>query len=119
MAAEQTVDIKRGLDASARAMEIGEHLKNDAIWTNAAVEHATYLLRSGRLKEAYRLYDAAWEKADRLNDGFQAAWLGRAATRGWRCGIRSRRSGGTYANLRSHGWHMLRSLGKPSKARSR
>jgi class 3 adenylate cyclase len=76
MAAEQTVDIKRGLDASARAMEIGEHLKNNAIWTNAAVEHATYLLRSGRLKEAYGLYDAAWEKADRLNDGFQAAWLG-------------------------------------------
>jgi class 3 adenylate cyclase len=76
MAAEQTVDIKRGLDASALAMGIGERLKNDTIWTNAAVQHATYLLRSGRLKEAYRLYDAAWENADRLNDGFEAAWLG-------------------------------------------
>jgi len=76
MAAEQTVDIKRGLDSSARAMEIGEHLKSDTIWTNAAVQHATYLLRSGRLKEAFGLFDAAWEKADLLNEGFQAAWLG-------------------------------------------
>jgi class 3 adenylate cyclase len=76
IASEQAVDIKRGLDASARAMEIGERLKNDTIWTNAAVQRATYLARSGRLKEAYELYDAVWEKADRLNDAFQAAWLG-------------------------------------------
>ena len=75
-ASDHIVDIQRGLDASARAMEIGERLKNDKIWTNAAVQHASNLLRSGRLKEAYNLYDAAWEKANRLNDVTQAAWLG-------------------------------------------
>ncbi|HEY6418371.1 MAG TPA: AAA family ATPase [Candidatus Binataceae bacterium] len=73
---EQIVDIAQGLDASRQAMEIGERLGEEAIWTEAAVQHATYLLRNGRLREAYELFDAAWEKADRLNVGFNAAWLG-------------------------------------------
>lgn len=76
MASEQVIDLKRGLDASARAMKIGERVGDEAIWTNAAVQHATYLLRGGRLREAFALYDEAWEKGDRLNEGFQAAWLG-------------------------------------------
>ncbi len=76
MVSEQTVDIGQGLYASRQAMEIGERLGDEAIWTEAAVQHATYLLRSGRLREAFELFDAAWEKADRLNVGFNAAWLG-------------------------------------------
>lgn len=75
-AAEHIVDIDQGLRASRRAMEIGQRLSNDRIWTNAAVQHGTYLMRRGRLADAKTLLDQAWERADRLDDGFSAAWYG-------------------------------------------
>ena len=76
LVSEQVVDVGRGLAASARAMEIGRHIGDELIWVQASVQHATYLLRSGRLRESYALFDEAWPKADRLNDGASAAWLG-------------------------------------------
>ena len=74
--AGQVVDIGRGLTSSARAMEIAKRVGDESIWVQAAIHHATNLLRSGRIRESYALYDEAWEKADRLNEGAMAAWLG-------------------------------------------
>lgn len=74
--AEQVVDVARGIAASARAMEIGKRVGDELIWVQAAVQHATYLLRSGRISESCALFDKAWENADRLNEGAMAAWLG-------------------------------------------
>jgi len=74
--AEQVVDISWGLAASARAMEIGKRIGDESIWAQAAIYYATYLARTGRLRESYALFDQAWETADRLNEGAFAAWLG-------------------------------------------
>jgi tetratricopeptide (TPR) repeat protein len=74
--ANQVLDLSRGLAASARAMDIGQRIGDESIWTQAAIHHATYLLRSGRIRKSYALFDEAWEKADRLNEGATAAWLG-------------------------------------------
>jgi class 3 adenylate cyclase/tetratricopeptide (TPR) repeat protein len=73
------LETREGLAASARAMEIGERLGNDALWAEGAALHAWALMSLGRVTEARALVDESWEKADRAdhsNAAFLAAWVG-------------------------------------------
>jgi class 3 adenylate cyclase/tetratricopeptide (TPR) repeat protein len=63
---------KAGLAASTRALEISERLGHEAIRLNAEILHGYHLSVNGRRAEGSRLIEDAWERADRLDNGFLA-----------------------------------------------
>lgn len=68
-----------GLRASARALEIAEHLGNESLWASASAMNGWHLVCSGRIGEGMGVLDRAWEAADRVDHvfvAFVAAWTG-------------------------------------------
>ena len=66
-----------GLRSSARALEIAEHLGNEALWASAAAMRGWHLFMDGRLEEGRVLLERSWEVADRVDHvfaGFASAW---------------------------------------------
>jgi DNA-binding CsgD family transcriptional regulator len=74
------VRIDAGLAASARALEIAQHVHDDTLWAQAASTRGAHLVSSGQLSDGLRLMHRGWTTADRLNDpdAFFAAFLGSA-----------------------------------------
>jgi ATP/maltotriose-dependent transcriptional regulator MalT len=74
------VRVAEGLAASARALEIADHVHDDALWAQAAIARGGHLMSAGHISEGLRLMHRGWRVADRLNDpgAFFAAFLGSA-----------------------------------------
>jgi DNA-binding CsgD family transcriptional regulator len=74
------VRVPEGLAASGRALEIAEHVHDDALWAQAATARGGHLVSDGRISEGLQLMHRGWRAADRLNDpgAFFAAFLGSA-----------------------------------------
>ena len=63
----------QGLEASRRAMEIGEQSGDELLWVRGALIHADSLYYRGDLAKAFHLLNRAWQKADELNSTSAAA----------------------------------------------
>jgi tetratricopeptide (TPR) repeat protein len=70
---EQMVDTERGLESTAKALQICDRIGNVAAWAEAASQHANDRMRKGELALAFDLLDRAWAKADKLDMGFSVA----------------------------------------------
>jgi tetratricopeptide (TPR) repeat protein len=62
--------IDEGVAAARRALEIGERLGNEALWSNAASLHGYHLTSSGRIEEGQALVTQALQKSDQLGEDF-------------------------------------------------
>ena len=67
LAAINDIQTEEGLEASRRAMEIGERLGNEVLWANAAALHGWHLGVSAQIAEAIAMVHQSWEVADRLD----------------------------------------------------
>jgi tetratricopeptide (TPR) repeat protein len=74
------LDIPRGLESAARAMEIGERLGDNLLWATAAVTHGWHTVVTGRLDEGFETVERAFAAADREQHPF-VAWMA-SQTRG-------------------------------------
>jgi DNA-binding CsgD family transcriptional regulator/tetratricopeptide (TPR) repeat protein len=74
------VRIQDGLDASAKALDIAERVRDELLWAHAAATRGAHLFSSGQASEGLGLMHRAWQTADRLNDPvvFFTAFLGSA-----------------------------------------
>jgi tetratricopeptide (TPR) repeat protein len=63
-----SLDLAAGLATGKRAMELASQLGSDLVWTEAASVYATVLFMTGRLREAFSLWDRAYANSDRMND---------------------------------------------------
>jgi DNA-binding SARP family transcriptional activator/exonuclease VII small subunit len=59
------LDVERGSEAAARAMEIGEQLGDEALWSGAAQAYGWHRLMGGALEEGFRFMERGFEAADR------------------------------------------------------
>jgi DNA-binding SARP family transcriptional activator len=74
------LDIPGGLEASARAMAIGEEVGDDVLWSSAALVHGWHAVMAGRLREGFDTLERAFTAADRARHPV-AAWMA-SQTRG-------------------------------------
>ncbi|HVE91728.1 MAG TPA: AAA family ATPase [Actinomycetota bacterium] len=74
--------VSEGVEASGRAMQIGERLGNEALWANAAVLHGWHVLASGRVRQGLSFIEQGWDVADRLGQGM-VSYFGAMFHRGW------------------------------------
>jgi tetratricopeptide (TPR) repeat protein len=83
----QSLDYSRSAMAARRAMEIADRIGDKAAWSAAAGFYGFALANSGRLKEAFKLFDRSFEAAECANKpgsggvaanfaGFCSCWLG-------------------------------------------
>jgi DNA-binding CsgD family transcriptional regulator len=74
------VRIGDGLEASARALEVADSVRDDALWAHAAMTRGCHLVSSGHIRDGLDLLHRAWQVADTLNDPvvFLVAFLGSA-----------------------------------------
>jgi tetratricopeptide (TPR) repeat protein len=63
-----SLDLAAALATGKRAMELASQLGSDLVWTEAASRYATVLFMTGRLREAFSLWDRAYANGDRMND---------------------------------------------------
>jgi tetratricopeptide (TPR) repeat protein len=62
--------IDEGVAAARRAVEIGERLGNEALWSNAASLHGYHLTSSGRIAEGQEMVTRALEKSGQVEEDF-------------------------------------------------
>jgi len=74
------LQVHEGLASSRTAVQIAEHVHDDALWARAAYIHGLHLASSGRLREGRHLLERAWQTANRLNHpvSFFISFLGSA-----------------------------------------
>ncbi len=68
------IRIHEGIEASARAVDIGTRLSNDRVWMGAAEAHGWHLIVSGRLERGFGIVREAFEKASEQRRPF-LAWM--------------------------------------------
>jgi DNA-binding SARP family transcriptional activator/tetratricopeptide (TPR) repeat protein len=68
------LDNPGGIEAAARAMEIGERLGDDVLWATAAITYGWHAIVSGRLREGLDIVEQAFAVADRERRPF-VAWM--------------------------------------------
>jgi len=85
IAAEQSyrMDLVQAVPAARHAMEIAERIGDQASWSEAASEFGQILTKSGRLKQAFALFDQAYVAADQANIPIHGHVV--AMNAGWCC----------------------------------
>jgi DNA-binding SARP family transcriptional activator/tetratricopeptide (TPR) repeat protein len=80
------LQIPAGLEAAARAMEIGERLGDDALWSGAAQAYGWHKIVAGELREGFAITERAFEVADREQRPF-LAFMGSNIRGQWTWGL--------------------------------